>query len=74
MLMASKTPTRPNPVARHSRKLNKAVVFRDRTKYVRANKHKGKEPYSTQLPGDGVEYGSFIQKIKSLGVEIALRV
>jgi hypothetical protein len=32
-----------NFVAKHARTFNKAVVMRDRTKYTRTTKHKGKD-------------------------------
>ena len=45
--MPRKTPPRPsrfNPVAKHAHHSNRAVVFRDRTGYARAPKHKGRPP------------------------------
>ena len=57
--MVSKKPTQRSPVARHAKQFNKAVVFRDKTKYVRTKKHKVKEPYSMILPSDTVEYGFY---------------
>jgi len=37
--------TRRNPVARHAAQFVRAVTFRDRTKYRRHDKYKGREPY-----------------------------
>ena len=36
----------PSPVAKHNRRFNRAVVFRDRTAYRRKPKHKGREPFA----------------------------
>lgn len=36
---------RGNPVAKHARKLNRSVVFRDRNQYRRNVKHKLAEPF-----------------------------
>ena len=46
----SKKPDKPicrNPVARYAAQFQKAFRFRDRTKYRRHNKHKGRESYSS---------------------------
>lgn len=45
--MKKKTPksTRRNPVARYAVRLLTAGVFRDKTKYRRHDKHKGRDPY-----------------------------
>lgn len=45
--MSRKTsrPPRRNPVAKHAARLLKAVSFRDRSKYRRHDKHKGRDPY-----------------------------
>ena len=40
--MKRKTQNR-NPVARHAGRFNHATVFRDRTRYSRKPKHKGRE-------------------------------
>ena len=34
-----------NPVAKFAFQFNKALVFRDKSKYQRKVKHKGKEPF-----------------------------
>lgn len=47
----SKKPTssqharRRSPVARHAHKVNRSLVFSDRTGYKRKAKHKGLEPF-----------------------------
>jgi len=38
-----------NPVAKFAGKFNKAKIYRDKTKYQRTAKHKGKEPFSMLL-------------------------
>ena len=38
-----------NPVAKFAHKFNKAQVFKDKTKYQRNAKHKGKEPFPMLL-------------------------
>lgn len=38
-----------NPVAKFACKFNKAKVYRDKTKYQRTAKHKGKEPFPMLL-------------------------
>ena len=40
-----------NPVAQHAYKFNRSVVFKDRAKYRRADKHKGLEPFASALLG-----------------------
>ena len=44
-------PSRRNPVARYAARFQRASVFRDRTKYRRHNKHRGREswPVCTDL-------------------------
>ena len=37
-------PTRTNPVAKYAHTANKAVCFRDRTRYTRKKKHNDREP------------------------------
>lgn len=46
--MKRKTPTR-NPVARHAGRFNRATVFRDRTRYSRKPKHKGRESFAVSV-------------------------
>ncbi len=41
----SARPPRRNPVARHAARFQRARVFRDRTKYRRHDKHKGRESW-----------------------------
>jgi len=38
-----------NPVAKFACQFNKAQVYKDKTKYQRAAKHKGKEPFPMML-------------------------
>ena len=38
-----------NPVAKYAGQFNKAQVFKDKTKYQRGAKHKGKEAFVTPL-------------------------
>ncbi len=38
-----------NPVAKFAHQFNKAQVFKDKTKYQRNAKHKGKEPFPMML-------------------------
>lgn len=38
-------PVLQNPVAKHAHKFNRAQVFKDKTKYQRKIKHKGREPF-----------------------------
>ncbi len=41
-----KTPARKNPVAKYAARLQRAKVFRDRSKYRRQEKHKNNEPFT----------------------------
>ncbi len=38
-----------NPVAKYAGHFNKAQVFKDKTRYQRGAKHKGREPFSMSL-------------------------
>jgi len=38
-------PSRRNPVAKYAAQFQRAASFRDRTKYSRTAKHKGREPF-----------------------------
>lgn len=38
-----------NPVAKYAGQFNKAQVFKDKTKYQRKAKHKGREPFIVLL-------------------------
>lgn len=38
-----------NPVAKYAGQFNKAQVFKDKTKYQRGAKHKGREPFIMSL-------------------------
>jgi hypothetical protein len=52
MSKKSKPPTnsgRRNPVAHFAPKVNRCAVFQDRTRYRRAAKHKGSEPFAMML-------------------------
>ncbi len=44
---------RKNPVARHAYKVNRSVVFKDRTQYRRKTKHKGLESFAMPFPNEG---------------------
>ncbi len=39
-------PDKRNPVAKYGSRLNRATVYRDRSKYSRRCKHKGRESFS----------------------------
>jgi hypothetical protein len=41
-----------NPVAKYAHQFNKAIVFEDKTKYQRGEKHKGREPFIMSLEQD----------------------
>jgi hypothetical protein len=45
MKASKRAPGRHNPVAKYSGKFNRAATFRDRSKYRRNSKHKGREPF-----------------------------
>lgn len=38
-----------NPVAKYAHQFNKTQVFKDKTKYQRGEKHKGREPFIMSL-------------------------
>lgn len=40
-----KEPALQNPVAKYAHQFNKSQVFKDKTKYQRKTKHKGREPF-----------------------------
>jgi len=40
-----------NPVAKYAHQFNKAQVFKDKSKYQRHSKHKGKEPFPMMFSG-----------------------
>lgn len=42
-------PESKNPVAKYAHHFNKAQVFKDKSKYQRRNKHKGKEPFPMMM-------------------------
>lgn len=44
-------PARRNPVAKFAGRFNRAATFRDRSKYRRNTKHKGREPFSLSIVG-----------------------
>jgi len=46
MKSKNRPPGRTNPVAKHGARFNRAATFRDRSKYRRNTKHKGREPFS----------------------------
>ncbi len=45
MKAKNRPPGRNNPVAKYGGRLNRAATFRDRSKYRRNAKHKGREPF-----------------------------
>ena len=51
--MATNTakPSRRNPVAKYAARFQRAASFRDRTKYRRTTKHKGREPFPLSAAG-----------------------
>jgi len=58
-----------NPVAKYAYQFNKAQVFKDKSKYQRHNKHKGKEPFpmmfwtsSEKAPFYSLPWKAFIEK------------
>lgn len=46
MKSRNRPPGRHNPVAKYGGRINRAATFRDRSKYRRKDKHKGREPFS----------------------------
>lgn len=44
-------PNKRNPVAKYAAHVQRACVFRDRTKYRRRAKHKGHEPFPLIVVG-----------------------
>jgi hypothetical protein len=47
-----KAPTRKNPVAKFAARLQRAKIFRDRSKYRRQEKHRNQEPFTMHIaPG-----------------------
>jgi hypothetical protein len=45
MATTTAKPSRRNPVAKYAAQFQRASSFRDRTKYRRTTKHKGREPF-----------------------------
>jgi len=45
MARSTSKPSRRNPVAKYAAQFQRAASFRDRTKYRRTVKHKGREPF-----------------------------
>ena len=43
------TPANRSPVAKFAGRFNRATTFRDRSKYRRNAKHKGREPFSLSI-------------------------
>ncbi len=52
-----------NPVAKFAYQFNKAQVFKDKTKYQRTAKHKGKEPFPMML-------SAVLEKVSALALNI----
>lgn len=44
-------PANRSPVAKFASRFNRAATFRDRSKYRRNAKHKGREPFSVSIVG-----------------------
>ncbi len=63
-----------NPVAKFAFRFNKAQVFKDKTKYQRQAKHKGKEPFLMMLKNiirkGFLLLGSLCQKTSSLLISL----
>ncbi len=55
-----------NPVAKFAHQFNRAQVFKDKTKYQRTAKHKGKEPFPMMLLALLEKVSSFYLKILML--------
>jgi hypothetical protein len=55
-----------NPVAKYAHEFNKAQVFKDKTKYQRGAKHKGREPFIMSL-SKGIAKGCLFLSQVSLG-------
>ena len=51
MPKAKPAPAGRNLVAKHARQFQRAASFRDRSKYHRHNKHKGREPFPQPVDG-----------------------
>jgi len=49
MSKRSRPPANRNPVAKYADRFNRAATFRDRGKYRRNAKHKGREPFSVAI-------------------------
>lgn len=52
-----KAVSRRNPVARNAGRFNRAATFRDRSKYSRKPKHRGREPFAVPTPAAGTAKG-----------------
>lgn len=55
-----------NPVAKYAGKFNKAQVFKDKTKYQRGAKHKGREPFIMSL-NKGITKGCLLLSLHLIG-------
>jgi len=53
-----------NPVAKFNAQFNRAKVFKDRSKYQRNNKHKGREPFALSLTTDLMQKAFLLSAIQ----------
>lgn len=60
-------PTVKNPVAKYAHHFNKAQVFKDKTRYQRNTKHKGREAFNMSLKKNILKAFTFFC-VKSLHV------
>ena len=49
MAIIRRKPATRNPVAKYAGRFQRAAAFRDRTKYRRHSKHKGREPFPLSI-------------------------
>lgn len=57
MPKAKPAPARRNLVAKHARQFQRAASFRDRSKYERHDKHKGREPFPQPVAESSLRKG-----------------
>jgi hypothetical protein len=57
MPKAKPAPARRNLVAKHARQFQRAASFRDRSKYERHDKHKGREPFPQPVAKSSLRKG-----------------
>lgn len=61
-----------NPVAKYAGQFNKAQAFKDKTKYQRGAKHKGREPFIMSLDNGIAKGGLFLQQLTASKVFAAI--